>query len=26
LASRINDLHIWYRMQQDLDEETRQHS
>jgi|HigsolmetaGSP12D_1036236.scaffolds.fasta_scaffold00456_6 hypothetical protein len=25
LASRINDLHIWYRTQQDLDEEARRH-
>ncbi|MBN2984792.1 MULTISPECIES: hypothetical protein [Cohnella] len=26
LASRINDLHIWYRTQQDMDEERRKHS
>jgi hypothetical protein len=26
LASRIHDLHIWFRVQQDLDEETRRHS
>jgi len=25
LASRINDLHIWFRTQQDLDEETKRH-
>lgn len=25
LASRINDLHIWFRTQQDLDEETKKH-
>ncbi|WP_276352746.1 hypothetical protein [Cohnella caldifontis] len=26
LASRINDLHIWFRVQQDLDTETKRHS
>lgn len=26
LASRINDLHIWFRTQQDLDGDTKQHS
>ncbi|WP_372663917.1 hypothetical protein [Cohnella sp.] len=26
LASRINDLHIWFRTQQDLDRDTKQHS
>jgi hypothetical protein len=25
LASRINDLHIWYRTQQDLEEESKRH-
>lgn len=25
LASRINDLHIWFRTQQDLDAETKRH-
>ncbi|TJY41597.1 hypothetical protein E5161_13370 [Cohnella pontilimi] len=25
LASRINDLHIWFRTQQDLDEEGKRH-
>jgi hypothetical protein len=25
LASRINDLHIWFRTQQDLEEATRRH-
>ncbi|MBW5445069.1 hypothetical protein GE107_03190 [Cohnella sp. CFH 77786] len=25
LASRINDLHIWFRTQQDLDEDTKRH-
>lgn len=25
LASRINDLHIWFRTQQDLDMETKRH-
>lgn len=25
LASRINDLHIWYRTEQDFEEETRRH-
>lgn len=26
LASRINDLHIWFRLQQDLDAEAKRHS
>jgi hypothetical protein len=26
LASRINDLHIWFRTQQDLDRDTQKHS
>ncbi|MFC5700443.1 hypothetical protein ACFPVX_04030 [Cohnella faecalis] len=26
LASRINDLHIWFRTQQDLDEDAKRHS
>jgi hypothetical protein len=26
LASRINDLHIWFRTQQDLDIESKKHS
>lgn len=26
LASRINDLHIWFRTQQDLDDDTKRHS
>jgi hypothetical protein len=25
LASRINDLHIWFRTQQDLEDETKRH-
>jgi hypothetical protein len=25
LASRINDLHIWFRTQQDLEEDTKRH-
>jgi len=26
LASRINDLHIWFRTQQDLEDETKRHA